>query len=66
MNGKDTFQKSLQRIRRSQATNTKTPSRSLMQVGNWRFEENEDGDLVVTNLETQETTIIARKTEIIP
>lgn len=61
MNGKPTFQKSLQRIRRSQATN-KT-SKTSMIIGNWRFGENEDGDLVVTNLETQETTTIARKIE---
>ena len=57
MNGKPTFQKSLRRAQRSQATRAAKP----LEIGNWRLEENSDGDLVVTNLETQETTILIEK-----
>lgn len=32
-----------------------------MEIGSWRFEENEDGDLVIVNLETKKVVTLIQK-----
>lgn len=60
MNGKQSLQKTL---RKQQRANHRTAFKkiSYMEVGNWRFQENDAGDLVVINLETQQNVILFRK-----
>lgn len=58
MNGRPTFSKSLHRMNRAQSRAGRG-IRSL-KVGSWRFEENEDGDLVIINMVTEEVTILLR------
>lgn len=60
MHGKENLQRAVHRDKRAQSR-TKTQKKSYLEIGNWRFEENEDGDLIVTNLETQTTTILIEK-----
>ena len=60
MDGKPSFQKSMRKIRSSQV---KTNHRVVdyLEIGSWRFQENEDGDLVIINIETGETTVFMEK-----
>lgn len=61
MHGKPTLRKTLQQTRRSAEAKPLKPSNSYIEIGSWRFQENEDGDLVVINLETQQTVILFRR-----
>ncbi len=60
MNGKPTFQKAMQRANRAQYLGAHK-SKAYLEVGSWKFEENEDGDLVVSNIETEKSVIISRR-----
>lgn len=61
MHGKTTIQKKLQ-MQQSATHKAKYPnSRTYLEIGSWRFEENSDGDLVIINLETEKTVILIRK-----
>lgn len=60
MNGKQTLQKKLQ----SQQTASHRATyitRDYVEIGSWRFEENEDGDLVIVNIRTQKTVTLIKK-----
>lgn len=61
MNGKNSFKKSLRIIKSAQSKSGNPYVGSYMQVGNWRFEENDEGDLVVRNLETLKIVVLVEK-----
>lgn len=60
MHTKPTIQKRLQ-MQQSATHKAKYLTRDYMEIGQWRFQENEDGDLVIINLETQKTVILIKK-----
>lgn len=57
MHGKTTFKKTMRAAKRTTGT-PYSRSHPYMEIGSWRFEENEDGDLVVWNLETDQKVIL--------
>lgn len=61
MHGKQTLRKTIQQTKRSAQAKPLKPSSSYMEIGSWRFQENEDGDLIVMNLETQQNVILFRR-----
>ena len=60
MHGKPTFQKSLRRVQRAEAK-IANRSKSYLEIGSWRFQENNDGDLIVFHLESGKTVILVSK-----
>lgn len=61
MNGKASMQKSMRRLRSNQSKSGNPRIGSYIQIGNWRFEENEEGDLVIMNLETSQIDVWVRR-----
>ena len=60
MFGKQPLKRTIQNAQRRQNVRSSQP-RSSLTIGNWRFEENLDGDLIARNLETDKSVIISRK-----
>jgi hypothetical protein len=60
VHGKQTIQKTL-RNQQKAAHRASYKKRNYLEIGSWRFEENESGDLVITNLESGSSTILLRK-----
>jgi hypothetical protein len=60
MHGKNTFKKTLQRSRRVDSKNHNRTS-SYLKLGSWRFEEDENGDLAIYNVETNQSVILIRR-----
>lgn len=63
MDGKSTINKSMRHLRHLHSSG-KNPFVGLYtQVGDWRFQENEDGDLVIMNIETDQKIILVKRIE---
>lgn len=60
MHGKPSIQKTMRGVRHA-GVKKSGRNGSYMEVGSWRFEENEDGDLVIINVETRNTVILIQK-----
>lgn len=60
MFGKQSLQKTI-RYQQRVGHQTRYQKRSYLEIGSWRFEENIDGDLVVSNIETQQNVILFRR-----
>lgn len=61
MHGKNSLKKTIRQARRPKIISESKRSKSYLEVGSWRFEENDLGDLIVKNMETEQTVIIIRK-----
>lgn len=60
MNGKPSLQKTI-RAQHAASHRASYKTRNYMEIGNWRFEENSEGDLVIINLETQKIVTLIKK-----
>lgn len=60
MNGKPSVGKKMRQARRASVKKNHR-SGNYLEVGSWRFEENENGDLVIINVETNQETIFLKK-----
>lgn len=60
MHGKKSFKKTVQRARRDQANRTYN-HRNYVEIGNWRLEEDPDGNLVIIQLDIKKTVILIKK-----
>lgn len=60
MHGKTTLQKKLQ-MQQSANYRAAYKTRNYIEIGSWRFQENDEGDLVIINLETQKTITLVKK-----
>lgn len=60
MHGKQTLQKTL-RNQQSAIHNASYKKTDYLEIGNWRFEENPEGDLIIKNLETQKIVTLIKK-----
>lgn len=60
MDGKSTARKRMRQVHRSSVKKNHR-SGNYLEVGSWRFEENENGDLVIINIETNQLTIFLKK-----
>lgn len=60
MNSKPTLRKTIQKGQSPSDRGSHLP-KSYIDVGSWRFQENEEGDLIITHSETgQEITLILK------
>lgn len=59
MHGRQTFKKSLQKVQRANVKKARNPS--YIKIGNWRFEEDSDGNLMVFNVNSGEAVILVEK-----
>ena len=60
MNGRPSARKNLRQVRRASVKKNHR-SGNYLDIGSWRFEENENGDLVIINTETNQETIFLKK-----
>lgn len=60
MNGKQTLQKKFQ-SQHSASHRATYKTRNYIEIGSWRFQENDDGDLIIINLETQKIVTLIKK-----
>lgn len=60
MNGKPSARKRARQVHRS-TTKKNHRTGDYLEIGSWRFEEDENGDLVIMNLETGSVTIFLKK-----
>lgn len=60
MHSKPTIQKRLQ-MQQSATHRAKYATRDYLEIGSWRFEESPEGDLIIKNLETQQTVTLIKK-----
>lgn len=61
MNGKASFQKSMRKVRSAQSKPSNPRTGSYLEIGSWRFEEDEDGNLVIINTETNNVVTLVNK-----
>lgn len=61
MHGKNSFQKSMRKVRSAQSKSSNPRTGSYLEIGSWRFEEDEDGNLVIINTETKNIVTLVNK-----
>lgn len=60
MDGKPTARKRMRQIHRSSVKKNHRTG-TYLEVGSWRFQENENGDLVIINIETNQEVVFLTK-----
>ena len=60
MHGRSGIKKTLYNQQRA-LSKTPNTGNTYIKIGSWRFQENEDGDLIVINTETQKTVKLIKK-----
>lgn len=61
MNGKSSFQKSMRKVKSAQSKSGNPRIGSYLEIGSWRLEEDEEGNLVIINTETKNVVTLVNK-----